>query len=64
MPWVEFSRDFDWSPPSLRGRVTIAYRAGMRLLVTTPCALAAEAAGKGAVIPKPKDKRDAGGKTA
>lgn len=38
MPWVQFTADFDWKPTP---QVTIAYRAGQRLLVTTPCANAA-----------------------
>jgi hypothetical protein len=35
MPWVHFTADFDWKP---KPQVTIAYRKGQRLLVTTPCA--------------------------
>lgn len=43
MPRVLFLQDFDWSP---RPGVTIAFKAGMGLLVTTPCAGAAVRAGK------------------
>lgn len=49
MPWVSFDRDFDWRP---KQGVTIAYKAGMHLLVTTPCAEAAIAAGKARREPK------------
>nr|WP_278377191.1 hypothetical protein [Brucella anthropi] len=38
MPWVYFTADFDWKP---NPQVTVAYREGQRLLVTTPCANAA-----------------------
>ena len=51
MPWVRFTADFDWKPTR---RVTYAYRAGDQKMVTTPCALAAVAAGK-AVKGKAKD---------
>lgn len=46
MPWVRFTADFDWYPPERNGRYCIAYKSGMELLVTTPCAVAAETAGK------------------
>ena len=42
--WVTFAKDFDFSPASLRGRVTIAYKAGMRAKVTRECVDAACAA--------------------
>ncbi|WP_273785606.1 hypothetical protein [Brucella intermedia] len=42
MPWVHFTADFDWKP---KPQVTIAYRKGRRLIVTTPCASAALAKG-------------------
>lgn len=48
MPWVKFTDDFDWYPPERNGRYCVAYRAGMSLLVTTPCAIAAVDAGKAA----------------
>jgi hypothetical protein len=51
MPWVTFDRDFDFRPTR---RVTLAYRAGSTLLVTTPAAEAAVAAGKARRAPKPK----------
>ena len=47
MPWIKFSDNFDWNPEPHSGRVTIAYKRGMRLLVNTPCAEAAIATGKG-----------------
>jgi len=46
MPRVKFTEDFDWYPPSLKGRWMRAYKAGTAELVTTPCAEAAIAAGK------------------
>lgn len=55
MPVVKFSADFDWKP---KAAVTIAYKAGMQLLVTTPCAMAAVAAGKGTIITEPRRKPD------
>lgn len=42
MPWVKFTRDFDWNPVK---PVTVAYKAGMCKMVTTPCAKAAIAKG-------------------
>jgi hypothetical protein len=45
MPKVHFTKDFDWSPLPLNGRVTIAYKAGSVVVVTTPCANLAIAAG-------------------
>lgn len=44
MPWIEFTEDFDWKP---KPQVTIAYRAGMALNVTTACANDAVRKGKG-----------------
>lgn len=46
MPWLAFTADFDFSPVAHGGRVTIAFKAGMRMLVTRECAEAAIAAGK------------------
>ncbi|MER2536032.1 MAG: hypothetical protein ABTQ31_12800 [Rhizobiaceae bacterium] len=43
MPWVRFTADFDFKPKPL---VTIAYRAGHVLNVTSDCAAKAIAAGK------------------
>lgn len=40
MPRVRFLEDFDWTDPR-RPSVTIAFKEGMTLLVTTPCARAA-----------------------
>jgi hypothetical protein len=51
MPWFAFSLDFDFRP---KPRVVLAYKAGQTLLVTTPAAEAAEAAGAGKRVPKPK----------
>ncbi|HTE37909.1 MAG TPA: hypothetical protein VK630_15320 [Reyranella sp.] len=51
MPWVSFSADFDFRPTR---STMLAFKAGHTLLVTTPAADAAEAAGKGRRVPKPK----------
>lgn len=45
MAKVRFIQDFDWSPLPLNGRVTIAYKAGSVVVVTTPCANLAISAG-------------------
>lgn len=50
MPWVFFHQDMDFKP---RAGVTIAYRAGQHLLVTTACAERAVAAGKAVRKAKP-----------
>ena len=49
MPWVEFSSDFDFKP---KPSVTQSFKAGERKLVTSACAEAAEAAGKGRKVKK------------
>lgn len=56
MPRVRFTKDFDWSPLPLNGRVTIAYKAGSVALVTTPCANLAIAAG--AAVPHSVEARN------
>ena len=38
MPWVTFVRDFDWPVPGAKSATTIAYKAGMRVLVKKQCA--------------------------
>lgn len=53
MPWVRFTGPFYFTPPGVSGRVTIRYGAGETLLVTTPCAHAAVAAGKAEKTPRP-----------
>ncbi|PVM90666.1 hypothetical protein [Caulobacter endophyticus] len=53
MPWVEFTARFDWTPPKDRRRTTV-YRPGHMLLVTTPCATAAIAAGAAHRIATPR----------
>jgi hypothetical protein len=59
MMWFRFTRDFDFSPAERRGRVTVAYKAGMLQNVTRACAEAAEKAEAGA--PTVKDKEPADG---
>src|SRR5262245_12820257 len=45
MPRVRFLKDFRWAIQAVNGTVAVNYIAGMRELVTTPCAEAAFAAG-------------------
>lgn len=47
---VKFSRDFDFSPPALKGLHTIAFKAGEERVVTRECAEAAVRAGAGAIV--------------
>ena len=49
---VTFLRDFDWKPPEKKGRITIAYKAGMCLLVRKLCAADAIAAGAATPLTK------------
>lgn len=49
MPWVRFTADFDFKP---KAAVTVAYKAGDEKMVTTPCAAAAVARGKGEIVNK------------
>jgi hypothetical protein len=51
MPWFSFDREFDVRPTR---RMVLAYKAGSTLLITTPAAEAAEAAGAGKRVSKPK----------
>lgn len=51
MPWMMFLTDFDYRPTR---RVTLAYKAGQTLLIPTAAAEAAEAAGAGKRVPKPR----------
>jgi hypothetical protein len=55
MPWVRFTADFDWKP---NPQVTIAYRVGQEVNVTTPCAAKVLKAGKAVRLSKSK-KSDA-----
>jgi hypothetical protein len=58
MPWVKFSKNFNWSPnPS----ITYAYKADMVLLVTTECANAAIENGAAEKIKKPGSERRSNG---
>lgn len=61
MPWFEFTHDFNWHVPERKGAVTIAYKAGMKLLVREACIADAEAAGRGHRYRKddPEDLTDA-----
>ncbi|MGV8830339.1 MAG: hypothetical protein ACOH2N_00045 [Devosia sp.] len=51
MPQVRFVADFDWKPSR---QITVAYRSGDELLVTTACANAAMAAKKAVKVSKKK----------
>lgn len=51
MPWVTFDRDFDYRPTR---RIVLAYKAGSTLLIPTVAVEAAEAAGAGRRVPRPK----------
>jgi len=53
VPWVLFTSDFDWRPPEKKGRVTIAYKAGMKIFVRATCA--ADAIAAGAAEPSTKE---------
>lgn len=55
MPWFHFTSDFDFRP---KRRLTLAYKAGATVLITTPAAESAEAAGAGKRVPKPKSDDD------
>ena len=59
MPWVEFTKDFDWKP---KPQITIAYPAGFRGNVTTLCAQAAVA--KGAATKTKTPRKSDGNKIA
>jgi len=56
MPWVKFTRDYDWHVIPRRSHV--AYKKGMTLLVTTACANAAvdDGAAERCAKPKPRSK--------
>lgn len=54
MPWVRFVADFNWHP---RHNVTIAFKAGMVLLVTGRCAVEAQLAGRAEPAQRP-EKQD------
>ena len=45
MPKVEFLTDFDWTDPR-KPQITTAFKAGMKMMVTTPCANIAISLGK------------------
>lgn len=45
MPWVEFTKDFDFSPSARNGRVTMAYKAGTVANVTRECFQVGQSAG-------------------
>lgn len=53
MPWVRFTADFDFHPPARRGRVVIAYKSGMILLVAQACADMAVTSGKATRTQRP-----------
>ena len=56
MPWVEFDADHDFW---FRKKALIAYRKGMRELVSQACAREAIAGGKAHVIERPQKEQNA-----
>jgi hypothetical protein len=56
--WFRFDRDFDFSPVALKGRSTIAYKAGMVVNVNRECADGAKKAGAGSPTKSPKESAD------
>lgn len=52
MPWVRFTKDFDWRKAP---RVVTAYKAGMVLLVSQAARDAATAAGAALDTPRPEN---------
>jgi len=57
VPWVRFTADFNFH---VRHNVTIAYKAGMVLLVKQRCADEAIWQGKAITVDRPQDVNDAG----
>lgn len=55
--WVHFTADHDFRPQARKGRVTVAYKAGMVANVTRECGEQAIAAGR-AVTMKRRDRDD------
>lgn len=51
MPWVRFTKDFDWRQPGF----TVAFKAGTTKLVTRDAAAKAVAAERGEIVKRPKD---------
>lgn len=54
MPWFHFTADHDHRIPG----ATVAYKAGWTGLLTTACARAAEAAGRGKRVAKPRKEEE------
>ncbi len=57
MPWIEFTKAFDWSPPERRGRVTVAYKQGCLYFVRQECAVDALKEGAGVRRAAPANRR-------
>lgn len=61
MPWVRFTKNFNWHIPEYRGRATLAYKEGQMLNVRKQCAQDAKAAGAAVAAKDPtKEADDAG----
>ena len=58
--WIVFLADYDFSPPERNGRVTIAYKPGLRF-VRKICGIAAIA--KGRARPATETEKDEGRKS-
>jgi len=54
MPWVRFTKNFDWKPTL---KVMIAYRAGTVHLVHSECAQQAINQGKAEAIERPPERK-------
>jgi hypothetical protein len=57
VPWVRFTRAFDWSPPERGGLTTIAFAAGSTVCVRIACAAAAVAEGAAVRTGRPANDR-------
>lgn len=54
MPWVRFTKAFDWQP---RHNYIVAYEAGSEVLVSGRCAETAIAKGKAIAIERPQERK-------
>lgn len=54
MPWVRFDKAFDFRH---KPRVMQHFPAGQTVMVTTPCAEAAQGAGAGSIVKRPAGKK-------
>lgn len=38
MPWVRFTKDFDWNPKTFDGRLTVSFKKDRKYFVNSRCA--------------------------